>query len=77
MFHVISTLPGINYVAKEFVETKHFIIATMKNDGKKIWINANMVLTIHPAESEKEIEEVMAKRKLLTANLIPPKGIIQ
>lgn len=77
MFHVITTLPGIAYVAKEIVETKHFLIATMKDDGKKIWLNANIVLTIHPAENENEISNALAKRKLLTANLIPPKGIIQ
>lgn len=78
MFHVIATLPGITYVAKEIVETKHFLIATMKDDGKKIWLNANIVLTIHPAENEKEIALflVLAKRKLLTANVIPPKGFI-
>lgn len=76
MFHVIATLPGITYVAKEIVETKHFLIATMKDDGKKIWLNANIVLTIHPAENEKEIADALAKRKLLTANVIPPKGFI-
>lgn len=76
MFHVIATLPGITYVAKEIVETKHFLIATMKDDGKKIWLNANIVLTIHPAENEKEIADALEKRKLLTANIIPPKGFI-
>lgn len=65
MLWLVKTMVGINYIATAWKYREPFIIVTMKDDNKEIYIQTATILTIHQI-TEEESKRIATGGKLVT-----------